>query len=186
MKSIKVPRRKDGVKLKKKSKNLKWVSPNNDSITGDSCIGTIPTAKAPKPKVFGRNSWRREDDEIIIIPKPAEQKYCLFFCRLGRCRLGNKWWVQNNINGAPLNELNLQLILMALVINVLSFLSIDSMFEHDPTKVAMCRSFLRGKCQDTNCLLSHRLDSVSSHGDVIVAESFAADITLLAVNMYML
>ena len=31
-------------------------------------------------------------------------------------------------------------------------------FVHDPDKVATCRNFLKGKCNNPNCLLRHRLD----------------------------
>ena len=30
---------------------------------------------------------------------------------------------------------------------------------HDPDKVAVCRKFLKGKCEDPDCLLQHKINS---------------------------
>lgn len=34
-------------------------------------------------------------------------------------------------------------------------------FEHDPSRVYVCRNFLKGACEDDHCLLMHECDPVS-------------------------
>lgn len=35
----------------------------------------------------------------------------------------------------------------------------DCKYIHDPAKVAVCTKFLKGKCEDPNCLLQHKIDA---------------------------
>ena len=50
---------------------------------------------------------------------------------------------------------------MIIISHIIYYYTIYSVFEHDPSKVAVCRAFLQNRCTDTKCLLSHLLDKVS-------------------------
>ena len=49
-----------------------------------------------------------------------------------------------------------------------SKLIICSVFEHDSSRVAICRSYLQNRCNDVKCLLSHSLQPVSNHIERII------------------
>jgi hypothetical protein len=40
---------------------------------------------------------------------------------------------------------------------------LHSVFKHDPSKVAVCRSFLQNRCTDISCPLCHTADPVRSY-----------------------
>ena len=80
--------------------------------------------------------------------------------------------------------------LLAVDCVLLSFYFSDvprSVFKHDPSKVAVCRSFLQNRCTDVSCPLCHTADPVRSYHAMIYHIFFKflhSVLTVLQCNTY--